>query len=451
MPDFDFRNIGLTGDDLARAGGVVPVWVSLPGEPGAFPAAGLVTGEGVTPVDAGQVGGEDLAHWAAHPEMACQLLAGAYQTIARDEPFLLIGEPASALSWIRFLWLALPPAWAGAVPMLSYTRSPLRWASPAVIAGIPGELTQQVLAQRREAVIGDLVTGEWCGKSGAGRYLEYARHIAHFLAGGASRFLDARARIDRLLPNRVAPDEVSLNALPFVLSLASEEPLPLPDGPLPVDVSRLVAGEDLALLPTRDLLRLMRVGSGLRQALGEELAQPDHQGAVLAPSDWDAWVVEHAGTAVRALLVLSHWEAWRRQTHLDEAQLRNAALAWCSSDYWKTEEPFLEHWKQVVRDLGWLPAGASSFSYPVMEWFADEQRADLAGLARGAPVREAAPRSITDMPRGVASPPLGLTSTPADTTSAAPAWEPFHDAPESKPGVMDWVKSRLRRKPNADN
>jgi hypothetical protein len=90
---------------------------------------------------------------------------------------------------------------------------------------------------------------------------------------------------------------------------------------------------------------------------------------------------------VEAMLVSGQWQDWRSRSQDSAEFLRQAAMEWCASSFWRTHECRLEDWLQIVRDLGesLQPADlermtdreARPVPFPPIAWFEQDQQADI--------------------------------------------------------------------------
>ena len=91
--------------------------------------------------------------------------------------------------------------------------------------------------------------------------------------------------------------------------------------------------------------------------------------------------------AIEAMLRAGQWQEWRYHSQCPPSMLREAAICWCASSYWRRHEPRLEDWIQIVRDLGdqikegdldrMTDHDIRSLPFPPITWFEPEQYADL--------------------------------------------------------------------------
>jgi len=407
---FDLNNAGLTPDDISSAHGRFEIWASVDGHL----AGGAITMEGVEVHDPLALPPRTLAHWAAYPEVAGHLLADAYKTIVRGEPFLIVADSSINSMWVRFLWLALPAQWASRIPFLSFTRSPLDWSKDGcgMIAGIPEDAVRDIWSVRRTAVIVSLDASDWATEPEE-PFARYSRHVVQVLQEESSRLDELRRLISRFMTGFSAPTPAEIEGLRIAVALVRRGPLQLPPEGLPLPASMLLEEDDLPLLEPQDLVQVLR-GRGLdphwqKLILYELEHRPGDPN--LAAVDWDAWLAADASPAMCAMLAAGQWESWRTQTKANSLLLRQAGLLWCMCDYWQSleREPFLEHWKQVVKDIGSLDP-SQRFDYPAIAWFEDEQADDVRQLRR-------IPEPITNLatkPRAV-PPPLPVASIPPES------------------------------------
>lgn len=377
-----------TEEDLSACGGRIEVWSATPGADGCKHVHLIVTDSGELVLSAGPPGvpgADDLESWRKDVETIAQMLPLAYRAAVSQVPFVIATESAAfsegsrLLARIRFLWYALPEPWSVSLPMQTFTRQSLEGA-PASVVAIPVDLARNVLQTRRDAVLvsesGELGSGEEAG----GIYSDYARLVVQVVTEAPEHFESFRRRLIRLLPERRAPDARAIAAMPIVIALTYGNQPYWPDGLDLLSDQILLEGDLEKLAPTELCCLIQRSGpfyDSLRDRVFR-LLEKEPGWAGLSPADWDKWLERDPSMGMSALLAAGQWSLWRSATSLSKPALRRAALAWCANEHWNRDEPFLEDWVVIVRDLGALSEEEAGLAFPKIEWFQTEQEADLA-------------------------------------------------------------------------
>jgi hypothetical protein len=336
----------------------------------------------------------------AAKEILTSLLHGLMKNVpvvvaAPAHQFGVDGPIAPLLALVEIL---MPRQWSENLNVRGFTRNPALFLNElkCALIAVPSDAAEDVFEVRRDSILLDEHgrTVEVQHPAPVARF--YADEICALAADDSGLIEPVLERLGRAVPR---PHDLS-DDLEDILALAwmfgARIKLQQND---PCEVLKqhpeLVLVEDYDLLSNKALcLVALSNAMNLRQAALDEIERRLDQEVWQGSWDWDELLKGSPGPAMDTMLTARQWREWRAATRCSPAELREAAICWSASPYWRRHEPFLEDWIQVVRDLGegleqrdlqrMTDSDVRSTPFPPIAWFEDEQSAALQKLERSA-------------------------------------------------------------------